>query len=242
VYFNVRGEEARECILVIVGVTEQGTKEFVAIEDGFRESEQSWLEVLTGLKHQGLKVGPKLAIGDGALGWCKALAKVYGQTRHQRCWVHKTVTVLNKLPKSLQQKAKSGLHQIWMAESRGQAEKAFDTFIETYRDKYPKAAQCLEKDREQLLAFYDFPAVHWQHIRTTNPIESTFATVRLRTDKIRGCVSRQSLLAMVYQLGQSAAKRWRRLRGFEHLAEVIAGVKFKDGVRVASEETNRIAA
>jgi putative transposase len=242
VYFNVRGEEARECLLVIVGVTEQGTNELVAIEDGFRESEQSWLELLTRLKHQGLKVGPNLATGDGALGLWKALAKVYGQTRHQRCWVHKTANVLNKLPKSLQPKAKSALHQIWMAESRDQAEKAFDTFIATYRDKYPKAAQCLEKDREELLAFYDFPAVHWQHIRTTNPIESTFATVRLRTDKTRGCVSRQSLLAMVYKLGQSAAKRWRRLRGFEHLAEVIAGVKFKDGVRVETEETNRIAA
>ncbi len=150
--------------------------------------------------------------------------------------------MLNKLPKSLQPKAKSALHEIRMAESRHQAQKAFEAFLDTHRDKYPKAAQCLEKDRQQLLAFYDFPAVHWQHIRTTNPIESTFATVRLRTDKTRGCVSRQSFLAMVYKLGQSAAKRWRRLRGFERLAEVIAGVKFKDGVRVEAAEANRIAA
>lgn len=241
VYFNIRGDEARQCILVIVGVDEHGHKEFVAIEDGYRESEQSWLEVLSSLKQRGLQVGPKLAVGDGALGFWKALAKVYGETRHQRCWVHKTANVLNKLPKGAQAKAKSALHQIWMAATREDAYKAFDGFLNTYRDKYPKAAGCLEKDRETLLAFYDFPAPHWQHIRTSNPIESTFATVRLRTNKTRGCVSRQTILSMVFQLGQSAQKRWRRLRGFKHLADVIRGVKFENGVRVDTNDS-RVAA
>ncbi len=241
VYFNIRGDEARQCILVIVGVDEHGHKEFVAIEDGYRESEQSWLEVLNSLKQRGLQVGPKLAIGDGALGFWKALSKAYGETRHQRCWVHKTANVLNKLPKGAQAKAKSALHQIWMAATREDAYKAFDGFLATYRDKYPKAAGCLEKDRETLLAFYDFPATHWQHIRTSNPIESTFATVRLRTNKTRGCVSRQTILSMVFQLGQSAQKRWRRLRGFKHLADVIRGVKFENGVRVDTNDS-RVAA
>jgi transposase-like protein len=241
VYFNIRGDEARQCILVIVGVDEHGHKEFVAIEDGYRESEQSWLEVLNSLKQRGLQVGPELAVGDGALGFWKALAKVYGKTRHQRCWVHKTANVLNKLPKGVQAKAKAALHQIWMAATREDAYKAFDDFLATYRDKYPKAAGCLEKDRETLLAFYDFPAAHWQHIRTSNPIESTFATVRLRTNKTRGCVSRQTILSMVFQLGQSAQKRWRRLRGFKHLADVIRGVKFENGVRVDTNDS-RVAA
>jgi len=241
VYFNIRGDEARQCILVIVGVDEHGHKEFVAIEDGYRESEQSWLEVLNSLKQRGLQVAPKLAIGDGALGFWKALSKVYGETRHQRCWVHKTANVLNKLPKGVQEKAKDALHQIWMAATREDAYKAFDGFLATYRDKYPKATGCLEKDRETLLAFYDFPAVHWQHIRTSNPIESTFATVRLRTNKTRGCVSRQTILSMVLQLGQSAQKRWRRLRGFKHLADVIRGVKFENGVRVDTNDS-RVAA
>ena len=241
VYFNIRGDEARQCILVIVGVDEHGHKEFVAIEDGYRESEQSWLEVLNSLRQRGLQVGPELAVGDGALGFWKALSKVYGETRHQRCWVHKTANVLNKLPKGVQAKAKAALHQIWMAATREDAYKAFDSFLATYRDKYPKAAGCLEKDRETLLAFYDFPAVHWQHIRTSNPIESTFATVRLRTNKTRGCVSRQTILSMVFKLGQSASKRWRRLRGFKHLADVIRGVKFENGVRVDTNDS-RVAA
>jgi putative transposase len=219
VYFNIRGDEARQCILVIVGVDEHGHKEFVAIEDGYRESEQSWLEVLSSLKQRGLQVGPKLAVGDGALGFWKALAKVYGETRHQRCWVHKTVNVLNKLPKGAQAKAKAALHQIWMAATREDAYKPFDGFLATYRDKYLKAAGCMEKDREMLLAFYDSPAAHWQHIRTSNPIESTFAT----------------------GLGQSAIKRWRRLRGFKHLADVIRGVKFENGVRVDTNDS-RVAA
>lgn len=243
VYFNIRGEEARQCILVIVGVNEHGVKEFVAIEDGYRESEQSWLEVLTDLKHRGLEQGPQLGIGDGALGFWKALSKVYATTRQQRCWVHKTVNILNKLPKSVQSKAKSALHEIWMAPTREQAHKAFEAFLKRYGDKYPKACACLEKDRDALLAFYDFPALHWQHIRTTNPIESTFATVRLRTDKTRGCVSRDTILGLVFKLGLSAQQRWQRLRGFKHLADVINGVKFKDGVRVKHEQQNsRIAA
>lgn len=242
VYFNIRADEAKQCILVIVGVDEQGHKEFLAIEDGYRESEQSWLELLTGLKARGLQHGPKLAVGDGALGFWKALAKVYGETRHQRCWVHKTANVLNKLPKSQQKKAKSRLHEIWMAATRQEAHSAFDAFLSAYEGKYPKAAECLQKDRDALLAFYDFPAPHWQHIRTTNPIESTFATVRLRTAKTRGCVSRQSILALVYRLGLSAEKRWRRLRGFKHLADVIDGVKFIDGVRAEQTEDSRVAA
>jgi transposase-like protein len=235
IHFNVRGEDARSCILVIVGVTETGYKEFVAIEEGLRESELSWTEVLTGLKKRGLKDGPMLAVGDGALGFWKALAKCYGETTQQRCWVHKTANVLNKLPKSSQAKAKSMLHAIWMAETKIDAGKAFDRFLATYQDKYPKAADCLAQDREQLLAFYDFPAAHWQHIRTTNPIESTFATVRLRTTKTRGCVSRESILAMVFKLGMSAQRKWRRLRGFAHLAAVIEGVRFQNGLRATPD-------
>mgnify|MGYP001815772699 CR=1 FL=1 len=180
VYFNIRGDEARQRILVIVGVDEHGIKEFVAIEDGYRESEQSWLEVLSSLRQRGLEVGPKLAVGDDALGFWKALTKGYGNTRHQGCWVHKTANVLNKLPKGVQATAKSALQQIWMAATREAAHKAFDGFLVAYQDKYPKATECLEKDREALMPFYDYPAAHWQHIRATNPIESTFATVRLR--------------------------------------------------------------
>jgi len=229
IYFNIRSDDARQCILVIIGVTEQGRKEFIAIEDGYRESEQSWSEVLLRLKSQGLKHGPKLAVGDGALGFWKALSKVYPETRHQRCWVHKTANVLNKLPKSVQPKVKQALHEIWMAPTKEAAYKAFNTAVTTYSAKYPRAVQCLEKDKDQMLAFYDFPATHWQHIRTSNPIESTFATVRLRTAKTRGCVARKTILSMVFKLGQSAQNRWRKLRGFKLLAEVIRGVQFKDG-------------
>ncbi|MGE0489822.1 MAG: IS256 family transposase [Vulcanimicrobiota bacterium] len=236
IYFNVRGDDARSCILVVIGANERGEKEFVALEEGLRESEQSWLEVLSSLKQRGLAEGPALAVGDGALGFWKALTKTFGETRHQRCWVHKTGNVLNKLPKSSQKQAKSMLHNIWQAETKKAADIAFGLFVDTYQDKYPKATACLEKDRDLLLSFYDFPAAHWQHIRTTNPVESTFATVRLRTDKTRGCVSRRTILAMVYKLGQSAKRRWRRLRGFKHLAEVIEGVRFVDGVKQSVEE------
>jgi len=244
VYFNVRSETDRQCILVIIGVTEQGRKEFIAIEDGYRESEQSWSELLLRIKAQGLRVAPELAIGDGALGFWKALSKVFPQTIHQRCWVHKTANVLNKLPKTVQPKVKQALHEIWMAPTKNEAYKAFDIAISTYSAKYPKAMECLEKDKSEMLAFYDFPAAHWQHIRTSNPIESTFATVRLRTAKTRGCVARHTILAMVYKLGQSAQKRWRRLRGFKLLADVIRGVQFKDGEPVASiaeEKSNKVA-
>ena len=232
VYFNIRSDDARQCILVIIGVTEHGRKEFIAIEDGYRESEQSWSELLLRIKAQGFNHFPQLAVGDGALGFWKALRKVFPKTVHQRCWVHKTANVLNKLPKVVQPKVKQALHEIWMAPTKEDAYKAFDIAVSTYSAKYPKAMECLEKDKDEMLAFYDFPAAHWQHIRTSNPIESTFATVRLRTTKTRGCVARNTILAMVYKLGQSAQKRWRKLRGFKLLAEVIRGVQFKNGERI----------
>ena len=240
VYFNIRSDHAKQCILVIIGVTEQGRKEFIAIEDGYRESEQSWSELLLRIKAQGLRHPPELAVGDGALGFWKALRKVFPKTVHQRCWVHKTTNVLNKLPKAVQPKVKQALQEIWMAPTKKDAYKAFDIALSTYSAKYPKAMQCLEKDKNEMLAFYDFPAIHWQHIRTSNPIESTFATVRLRTAKTRGCVARHTILSMVYKLGQSAQKKWRRLRGFKLLAEVIRGVQFKDGERVDSLKEGEI--
>lgn len=245
VYFTLRSDDAKQCILVIIGVTEQGRKEFVAIEDGYRESEQSWTELLVRVKEQGLIHSPKLAVGDGALGFWKSLRKVFPQTVHQRCWVHKTANVLNKLPKMVQPKVKQALHEIWMAPTKKDAFDAFETTIQAYSGKYPKAMECLEKDKEELLAFYDFPAAHWQHIRTSNPIESTFATVRLRTAKTRGCVARQTILSMVYKLGMSAEKKWRKLRGFKLLADVIRGVRFKDGEPVTpltENELNRAVA
>jgi putative transposase len=239
IHFGVRLEEANQCILVAIGATPGGRKELLALADGFRESEQSWKEVLLGLKNRGLKMDPKLAIGDGALGFWKALPQVFGTTREQRCWVHKTANVLNKLPQHLQAKAKSDLHEIWMAETREQAYVAFATFVQSYQPKYPKAAECLAKDKPSLLTFYDFPAEHWHHIRTSNPIESTFASVRLRTAKTRGCVSRTSILSMVFKLTQSAEQRWLKLRAVERIAEVVRGVQFKNGVR---EELKKIAA
>jgi transposase-like protein len=235
VYFATRLEEARHCILVIIGADASGQKELVGLWDGYRESEQSWKELLLDLKSRGLAHGPTLAIGDGALGFWKALRQVYGQSRGQRCWVHKTANVLDKLPKDLQPQAKQRLQAIWMAPDRQRAAMAFDLFIATYEAKYPKAAECLAQDREVLLAFYDFPAEHWGHIRTTNPIESTFATVRARTDKTRGCLSRVTMLAMVCKLYQSAAKRWHRLRAAHYLTEVMNGMTFKDGLRVEQD-------
>ena len=232
VYFQARLEQAKQCFLVVIGADEAGNKELVGLWDGFRESEQSWMELLLDLKSRGLESGPKLAVGDGALGFWSALRKVYGQTRQQRCWVHKTANVLNKLPKSLQRQAKQRLHEIWMAESKDEAGRAFNLFIDSYRAKYPKAAECLAKDRDTLLAFYDFPAEHWLHIRTTNPIESTFATVRLRTAKTRGCLSRETAFTMVFKLTLCAQRTWRKLNGSDWLAEVIAGVKFEDGIKV----------
>ncbi len=239
VHFGVRMEDASQCILVVIGATADGKKELLAMLDGYRESAESWKELLLDLKQRGLTIDPKAAVGDGALGFWKALPQVFGSTREQRCWVHKTANVLNKLPKGQQAKAKAALHEIWMAESRAMAEQAFDHFLTTYEAKYPKASQCLAKDREPLLTFYDFPAEHWMHLRTTNPIESTFATVRLRTAKTRGCVSRAGILAMVFKLTKSAEQRWRKLKGAARLAQVIKGVRFKDGLQ---EEAQRIAA
>ena len=231
VYCNVRFEDARLCLLVLIGARADGKKELISVEDGYRESEQSWWELLRDLHSRGLTMEPKLAIGDGALGFWKALAKVYGNTRQLRCWVHKTGNVLNCLPKVVQPRAKQALHQIWMAETRQDAYRAFDEFIATYQLKFPKATACLAKDREELLAFFDFPAEHWPHLRTTNPIESTFATVKLRTAKTRGCLSRQTMLTMIFKLCLSAEKRWRRLQGYRRLGEVIENVKFINGVR-----------
>ena len=230
VHFNIRLEEDRQCILVLMGATADGKKELIAIQDGYRESEQSWKQLLLDVKARGLMVDPKLATGDGALGFWKALKQVYPTTREQRCWVHKTANVLDKLPKRLQSKAKDSIHQIWMAEKRQDAEAAFDLFLKTYEAKYPKATECLSKDRAELLTFYDFPAEHWIHLRTTNPIESTFATVRLRHRRTKGNGSRIACLTMVFKLMQSAEKRWRLLNGSNRLPDVIAGVQFKDGI------------
>ena len=231
IYSNVRMDD-KQCLLVIMGATADGVKELVAIEGGFRESELSWRQLLLNLKSRGLTTAPQLAIGDGALGFWKALSKVYDGTRWQRCWVHKTANVLNSLPKSLQSKAKSQLHQIWQAADKDEAQRHFNDFVKTYEAKYPKAAQCLEKDRDALLTFYDFPAEHWRHIRTTNPIESTFATVRLRTNKVRGCFSTNTVTTMAFKLCQCAQKKWIRLHRPERLADIVKGVIFVNGIEI----------
>lgn len=232
VHFNIRLEEDRQCILVLMGATADGKKELIAVVDGFRESEQSWKGLLLDVKARGLVIDPKLAIGDGALGFWKAIKQVYPKTREQRCWVHKTANVLDKLPKRLRAEAKEKLHDIWMADTREHANQAFDLFRRTYEAKYPKAVECLAKDREVLLAFYDFPAEHWIHLRTTNPIESTFATVRLRTKRTKGCGSRVACLTMVYKLMQSASRKWRLLNGTQVLVKVLRGTIFIDGICV----------
>ena len=230
IYGGLRAESHRLCVLVVIGVNERGEKHFLAIEDGVRESTQSWREVLLKLKARGLVRPPKLAIGDGALGFWAALDEVYPETRPQRCWVHKTANVLNYLLKSVQPKAKQALQEIWMAATRKEAYRAFDLWVDTYQVKYPKATECLSKDRDALLAFYDFPAEHWPHIRTSNPIESSFATIRHRTAQTQGSCSRETLLTMMFKLGMCAEQRWRRIRGFHYLAKVITGVRFKDGI------------
>ncbi len=240
IYSGLRSEDVKLCALVVIGVNEHGQKRLLSLEDGVRESTQSWRELLLGLKSRGMNV-PKLAVGDGAMVFWAALDEIYPDTRHQHCWVHKTANVLNSLPKLAQPKAKQALHQIWMAETRQQAHRAFDQFVQMYQDKYPKAVEVLQKDREQLLAFYDFPAKHWQSIRTTNPIESTFATIRHRTRRTKGCLSRKTMLCMMFKLGQSAEKRWRRLRGFRQLGQVIEGTQFKDGIEVTMLN-NQVAA
>ena len=235
IYSGLRSEDAKLCALVIIGVNDRGQKRFLAIEDGVRESTQSWREVLLGLKSRGMNT-PKLAVGDGAMGFWAALDEVYSDTRQQRCWMHKTGNVLNYAPKSVQPKMKQALHDIWQAATREDANSAFDRFEKTYEPKYPKAVQCLQKDREELMAFYDFPAKHWQSLRTTNPIESTFGTIRHRTKRSKGCLSRDSMLHMIFKLGECAQKNWRKQRGFDYLAKVVRGVKFRDGEEVTTTD------
>jgi putative transposase len=230
IHVQARLEDEAQCILVIIGATSEGKKELVGLADGVRESALSWKELLLDLKRRGLALAPKLVVADGALGFWKAVGEVWSKVREQRCWVHKTANVLNKLPKSIQPKAKTALQNIWMAETRKDADAAFDRFVELYRVKYDKAVACLQKDRDALLAFYDFPAEHWKHLRTTNPIESTFATVRHRTIRSKGCLSNKTALAMVFKLIEGAQKTWRRLDGQNLLPKLIANVKFKDGI------------
>jgi putative transposase len=234
VHFNIRLEGGRQCILVLMGATTDGKKELIAVADGYRESEQSWKELLLDCKARGLELEPNLAIGDGALGFWKAMRQVWSTTREQRCWVHKTANVLDKLPKGSQPKAKGMLHEIYQAETKEAAGGAFDLFVKTYEAKYPKATACLSKDRDVLLTFYDYPAEHWVHIRTTNAIESVFATVRLRHDKTKGNGSRAACLAMVYKLMESASRNWRSLNGSTMLEEVVKGTVFTDGIKEKS--------
>lgn len=232
IYFNVRledAENAKQCILVLMGATADGHKELIAVQDGYRESEQSWRTLLLDCKQRGLMIDPKVAVGDGALGFWAALPQVYPTTRTQRCWVHKTANVLDKMSKGVQPRAKEKLHEIWLAPTREAAHVAFDQFIELYEAKYPGAVECLKKDRDVLLTFYDFPADHWIHLRTTNPIESTFATVRLRHRRTKGNGSRAACLAMVFKLCESASRTWRALNGAKLLPDVIAGVQFTNG-------------
>ena len=225
----------------LLGATPEGKKELIGFADGYRESTQSWKELLLDLRHRGLNIAPKLAIGDGALGFFAAVRDVYGNVKAQRCWVHKTANVLNCVPKSIHDKVKSSLHDVWMAETKEDANVAFALFLSKYRDKYDKAAQCLEKDKATLLSFYDFPAAHWKHIRTTNPIESIFATVRHRTKRSKGCLSRKTAMPMIFKLIMAAEKRWQRLNGRKHLPKLIQGVIFQDGEQVITKQ-NQIAA
>ena len=234
IYSGLRNEETKLCALVLIGVTEDGRKVLLAIEDGERESAQSWRELLLDLKSRGLRA-PSLAVGDGALGFWSALDELFPGTRHQRCWMHKTQNVLNRLPKSRQDQAKRALHRIWMADTRTRANQAFDDFVTEYQAKYPKAAESLVADRQELLAFYDFPSAHWVSLRTTNPIESTFSTVRHRTRLCKGCLSRRKMLAMMFKLVECAETKWRRLNGYESLGKVIEGVQFQDGKEVVAE-------
>lgn len=236
IHVQARLEDDAQCLLVIIGATPDGKKELVGLSDGVRESAQSWKGLLLDLKRRGLAIGPELAIADGAIGFWQAVEEVWPKTRGQRCWVHKTANVLNKLPKSQQAKAKRALQEIWMAETKNEALAAFDAFVETWGVKYEKAAECLIKDREALLAFYDFPAEHWKHLRTTNPIESSFATVRHRTVRSKGCLSNRTALAMIFKLAEAAEKNWRRLDGSNQLSKLIMGIKFTDGIEVVRSQ------
>ena len=235
IHVQARLEDEAQCLLVIIGATTEGKKELVGLIDGVRESAQSWKELLLDLKRRGLAMGPELAIADGALGFWQAIEEVWPKTRAQRCWVHKTANVLNKLPKSQQPKAKRALQEIWMAATKKDALAAFDAFVDTWGVKYDKAVGCLTKDREPLLAFYDFPAEHWKHLRTTNVIESAFATVRHRTVRAKGCLSNKTALAMIFKLAEAAEKSWRRLDGHSLLPKLILGVKFADGIEITSQ-------
>ncbi len=232
IHLEARLEDRAQCILVIIGATPEGRKEIVGFTDGLRESSESWRGLLLDMKRRGLTTAPEIAVADGALGFWKALGEVWPTTREQRCWVHKTANILNKMPKSLHTKAKRALQEIWMAETKNDAVTAFQAFVETYEVKYEKAADCLTKDRDALLAFYDFPAEHWKHLRTTNPIESTFATVRHRTIRSKGCLSNKTALVMVFKLVEGAQKNWRRIDGHNQLPKLIQGVKFNDGIEV----------
>jgi putative transposase len=242
IHVQARLEDDAQCLLVIIGATPEGKKELVGLIDGVSESVQSWKELLLDLKRRGLSMGPELAVADGALGFWKAVEEVWPKTRGQRCWVHKTANVLNRLPKSQQSKAKRALQEIWMAETKKDALAAFDAFIETWGVKYDKAVECLIKDRDALLAFYDFPAEHWKHLRTTNVIESSFATIRHRTVRSKGCLSNKTALAMIFKLAEAAEKSWRRLNGHNHLPKVILGVKFADGIEVVRSQAQAAAA
>jgi len=233
IYFNVRLTDDRPCFLVIMGTLEDGTKELVGIWDGERESALSWTELLRDLKRRGLSESPKLCVGDGALGFWKAKEQQFPKARIQRCWVHKTANVLDKMPKKVQPSAKGLIHEMYMSSTKEDALEAFDEFMEIYGAKYPKACQCLRKDKDVLFTFYDFPAEHWVHLRSTNPIESTFATVRHRTRQTKGCGSRLATLTMGFKLAREAEKRWRRINGYELVSKVISGVKFKNGIELA---------
>jgi putative transposase len=242
IHVQARLEDDAQCLLVIIGATPEGKKELVGLIDGVRESTHSWKELLLDLQRRGLAMAPELAVADGALGFWQAVEEVWPKTRGQRCWVHKTANVLNKLPKSQQSKAKRALQEIWMAETRKDALAGFDAFVEAWGVKYNKAVECLIKDRDALLAFYDFPAEHWKHLRTTNVIESSFATVRHRTVRSKGCLSNKTALAMIFKLAEAAEKSWRRLNGHNQLPKVVLGVKFTDGVEVVRSQAQATAA
>ena len=237
IYFNVRLDDERSCVLIIMAADRHGNKELLAAQDGYRESRIAWAEILADLKRRGLKMAPKLSIGDGGLGFWAALSEEFPESRRQRCWVHKTANILDKMPKSIQSKAKAMIHDMYMASTKEDALAAYDHFISSFSDKYPKAVECLAKDKEDLFSFYDFPATHWIHIRTTNPVESTFSTVRLRTYRTKGCGSRAATLTMVYKLALEASRTWKRLKGYKLILKVLEGRKFVDG-----EEEEEVAA
>ena len=235
VYLQARMEPQAECMLVLMGATPEGKKELIGFQTGMRESAQSWKELLVDLKARGLVVAPEVAVGDGALGFWKALDEAFPTARHQRCWLHKTLNVLDKFPKSLQPNAHKDLREIWTSPDRASAEAAMATFADKYAPKYDKAVECLLKDRETLLTFFDFPADHWDHLRTSNPIESVFATVRHRTVRMKGALSQDTARLMVFKLVMAASKTWRRLNGQNLLPKVVSGVRFKDGIEDVAE-------